>query len=383
MKTKMALIALAMTAALALVQGQETTPTTSTPVQPPTTPTKVLPVMTPENQVALEMIGSKDKLRTFAVEQAFNVSVSINTQLPSGNSYAYVRLDEATDACIESTIRGVSLSFGVVNPKDWVWTWAGVFNSDGDQLFNGSKQYTLVGPSAVDGSYSMPDGYGDVVLELGDEIPIRISGVESATVTDLDENGKTQASHSLRVRDGKVYYPRQLAGENRMFSAYVTNRKKWPTTDDIFVGNWLYWNVGNGGTPMQSVSHDVELTGSIKGITPMTDTDVSVVVPTFGGYGNNQTVELKVTNHFTSKVSFWTTEGKWFRSAWVRKAGTTNWILRAPSLDATRNMISFDLPVQTGVYYIIPIWSEGDLVVPEDPYYEPYYYGDYGEKGEL
>lgn len=382
----MALIALTMTAVLALnVQGQETTtPPTSTPVQPPpTTPTKVLPVMTPENQVALEMIGSKDKLRTFAVEQAFNVSVSINTQLPSGNSYAYVRLDEPTDACIESTIRGINnLSVGIVNPKDWVWTWAGVFNADCDQLFSGSKQYTLVGPS-TDGSYSMPSDYGDVVLELGDNIPIRISGVESAFVTDLDENGKTQASHSLRVRDGKVYYPRQLAGGNRMLSAYVTNRKKWSTTDDIFVGNWLYWNVGNGGTPIPAVSHDVELTGSIKGITPMTDTDVSVVVPTFGGYGNNQTVELKVTTQFTSKVSFWTTEGKWFSSAWVRKAGTTNWILRAPSLDATRNMISFDLPVQAGVYYIIPIWSEGDLVEPEDPYYEPYYYGDYGEKGEL
>ena len=341
-------------------------------------------MVTPANQSVLPMLTSQAALKTYAEEQAYSVSVSISTFLPSGgNSSGYTPVTEATAAGIMSAVKSVSLSVDVVNPSDSLFTWAEVYSMDWDVLFSGYKQYKLVGPDPS-GSYAMPSDYKDLTMDMAELIPIPIAGADSAFVDDLNSKGQSQNNYNLQVRNGKVYFPKQLAGGDRILGVYTSNQSPngSPNTNDNYVGNWVFWNIGKGGVPMHSTTYSASFSASIKGVTTMQDSDVFVVVPTIKGgyaYGGNITAELKVTTPFTSKVSFWTTEGKWFKSALVRKAGTAQWLTYIPTVDKTRGAMTFVLPVtETGTYFIIPQWNDGDLIEPADPYYPPYDGGSNG-----
>jgi hypothetical protein len=379
MKTKInalsALITSALLALTALGQGEPT----STPTVPsaPTPITQVQQMVTPANQSALPMLMSKHMLQTYAEEQAYGVSISISASLPTGNkANAQTLVMEASAAGIINTIHSISLSVDVVNYDDPLFTWAAVYNDNWDLLFSGSKQFMLVTDSH--GNHVMPEDYKSLALKMADLIPISIPGAESAFVDELDDNGRTQNTHNLQVSNGKVYYPKQLTGGNRILAVYTSNQPNHvsPNTNGTYVGNWVYWNVGKGGVPVRSAAYAARFQASIMGTVTLQDCDVFVAVPTVkGGYGDNITAELKVTHPLTSKVSFWTTEGKWFTSALVRKSGTSQWVSYTPSLDTTQNVMSFNLPItEPGIYYVIPAWNIGDVVEPADPYYPPYNY---------
>lgn len=312
----------------------------------------------------LPMIRSTDALRTYAIEQTANVSASINTSLPSdARSWDYVSVQEATADGIGNTIRGMSLSVDVVNPNDYLFVWAGSYNADGDVMFSGWKQFRLV---AGKGGYALPADYGDITLSLVDNVPLRINGAQSASIVVLDDNGQTTMGTSLQVRDGKVYFPRQLAGMNAILAVYTGKE-----------GNgWLYWNVSNGSqtTPER---FNITLKSIVKGVVSVTDlANVEVAVPTTNHVGNNITVEYKSTDKGLVGASFFTTEGKWFLGAWVRKAGTSDWVPYKAAIGG--GSVFINIPMQPGTYYIVPAWNDGDLIEPADPWYPPY---DGGGKG--
>ncbi|MDE2172419.1 MAG: hypothetical protein KGJ33_00530 [Patescibacteria group bacterium] len=308
---------------------------------------------------------SKDALRTYALEQSANVAASINASLPVGNnSYGFVPVGEPTAEGISNTIAGMNLSVDVANPNDGLFVWAGAYNADGDPLFTGYHQFWLVNGK---GGYALPPDYGNVTLTLFDNIPIKVNAdAQSAIIDILNDAGVTTAEYSLNVQNGKVYFPRQLAGTNAMLAVYISGGKG--------VGpGWLYWNVSSG-SQVTPEHFDVALKSTIQGVVSLTDTNVYVTVPTTNSVGYNLTAELKSTSKQWLGVSFSTSEGRLFKGAWVRKAGDALWTPYAP----TGGTKYFLLPVEQAIYYIIPVWNDGDLVEPADPWYPPY---DGGGKG--
>lgn len=315
----------------------------------------------------LPMIRSKDALRTYALEQSANAAASINTSLPSdAHSWDYVQIEEPTASGISNAIRGMSMSVDVANPNDWLYLWAGAYNAEGDPLFTGWKQFHLVNGK---GGYVLPDGYGDVTLILFDNIPIRVDGAQSATINILDSNGQTIMGAPVRVENGKVYFPRQLAGTNAVLAVYTGGEKGGGQ-------GWLYWNVNNG-SKVTPEHFNIALNATVQGIVSFTDeANVWVAVPTTNGIGNNLTVEYKSTGKAYIGAVFHTTEGKWFTGAWVRKAGESHWTPYTATIG--EKAVFINIPMQQGVYYIVPTWNPGDLTEPADPWYPPY---DGGGKG--
>jgi len=317
----------------------------------------------------LPMIRSKDALRTYAAEQLSQATASISTSLPAGtNTYRYVPLASSSVGGLIAAIKGMTLSVDIANPADGLFTWATGNNSDGDTLFFGYNSFNLV---QGNGGYSLPDGYGKVTLTLANTVPIKIPGSQYAIIDILDSNGNTTAEYKVDVYNGKVYYPRQLAGTNAILAVLVG--------DGRTQGTWKFWNATTGGAVQES-HYSISLNPSVSGITSLTNSNVIIAVPTHNSFGTNQTVELTSTvKQRIPTVSFYTTENKWFIGAWVRKAGSSDWSLFQPTTNPATDLVSFSLDLLPGVYYIVPIWSAGDLDEPADPYYPPYY-GE-GEKG--
>ena len=321
------------------------------------------------NAQDLPMLRSKDALRTYALEQAANVSAQINASLPVGNnSYGFVPVESPTASGISNTIHDMSLSVDVANPNDSLFVWAGAYNADGDPLFTGYNQFSLVSGR---GGYALPPDYGDVTLTLYDNIPIKVDGAQSAFIDILNANGQTEAEYSLNVQNDKVYFPRQLAGTNAILAVFTNSMT------GISPGGWVYWNVGSGSS-VQPEHFNVTLKPTIQGVVSVADQgEILVSVPTTNGIGYNLTLELKCTSaaRTLSLASFQTTEGKWFRGAWIRKAGTSTWSWSDSLPDVYPNgkqVMAVYVYQTTGVYYIIPVWNDGDLVEPADPYYPPY-----------
>ncbi len=326
------------------------------------------------NAQDLPMLRSKDALRTYALEQSANVAASINASLPVGNnSYGYVPVEEATASGISHTIRGMNLSVDVANPNDSLFVWAGAYNADGDPLFTGYHQFSLVNGK---GGYALPPDYGDVTLTLFDNIPIKVNNARSAILAILGPDGKTQMEYSLNVQNGKVYFPRQLAGTNALLAVYTSGGKG-------DASGWLYWNVGNG-TSVQPEHFNVTLKSTIQGVVSAVDQgEIFVSVPTTNSVGYNLTLELRSTSvaRTLSLASFQTTEGKWFRGAWIRKAGTSDWSWNNALPDVYpggKQVMAVYVYQTTGVYYVVPVWNDGDLAEPADPWYPPYYGGGKG-----
>lgn len=313
----------------------------------------------------LSMLRSTDALRTYALEQSSKVISSIYASVAGNNSFSPVTVESPTAEGITNTIRRINLSVEIVNPNDYVFTTAGVYSAEGDVLFTGSNQFKLV---EVEEGYALPTGYDDVVLGMYDTIPIRIEGIVAAQLTVQGKNGETQFGLPLNVYDQKVFFPRQLAGANAILAVYKEGGKANPSS-------WLYWDVRTGSPTETAGQYDITLKSSIQGVSVITDNNVMVSVPTKDSIGLNTTVELKLNNTRSVLASFWTTESKWFKGAWVRKSGTNQWQYN----DATNmidekgnNVIGVLFSAQPGIYYIIPKWNDMDLIDPDNAWYPPY-----------
>jgi len=334
------------------------------------------------NAQDLPMIRSKDALRTYALEQAAVANAQIWTSLPDGNNANYnapfvpLELGSATE--ISNAIAGMPLAVDVANPYDPLYTWAGVYNGDGDQLFWGYSKFNLVQtpaptPKGSPQAYTwvLPAGYGNITLKMADNIPIRITNAQAAFVDILGTNGQTQQEYSLDVYNSKVYFPWRLTETNAILAVFTNNPAGGP-------GGWEYWNVGhNTGSKIQPQHFSTPLTATIQGIVPIKGNGpIFVSVPTTNGVGNNLTVELQTIGNqgqgYGNYVSFWTTEGKWFKGAWVRQAGTSQWQWYSVFSNPYQGMMVFVMYYQgDSVYYIVPDWNDGDLVEPADPYIPP------------
>lgn len=303
-------------------------------------------------------IGSKDELRIYALEQSKSVSVSLGSQLPIGtNSYKYVQLESSTVACISNTIIKTKLTLDVVNPKDSFYIWVYVYGSDGYPLFTGMNRFDLV---EKNGSYSVPADYGNVVLDLFDSIPLPIDGgAQWAEVAFTGSDGKIYNSANLQVWNGKLLFPRQLAGTNAVLVVGMAN------------GIQKFWNISSGQV-MDPQSYDILPNVTIRGIVPITDGNIVVDVPSTNGVGQNLSVEYNSTKNQLVAISFYTSEGKLCKTVKIRKAGDNNWTAYPLILDSTGEYYYVNLQFGVGIYYVIPVWDPIDFSGLPDPWYPPY-----------
>jgi len=309
-------------------------------------------------------ISSKDELWVYALEHSKSISVSVGSQLPVGtNSYKWVQLESSTLACISNTIIKTKTGLDVVNPKDSFYIWVHVYGSDGYPLFTGMNQFNLVEKS---GSYSVPAGYGNVILDLFDNIALPIDGgAQWAEVAFPGSDGKTYNFAGLQTWDGKLLFPRQLAGTNAFLVVGTANGVK-------------FWNISNGQV-LCPQSYDILPSVTIRGIVPVTDGNIAVSIPSTNGVGQNQSVEYTSTKSQLTSISFCTSEGKWCKLIKIKKAGDKNWGDPLPLTSDSTGAYNVNLQLDAGIYYVIPIWSPDDLSGCLDPWYQPYDNG--GGKG--
>lgn len=179
----------------------------------------------------LPQISSKDLLRVEGFRQAVRVEASIRTKLevddrPSGR-YVALKDGENNSLGISNAISSLNLSVSVINPKDHLRISASVRNSDGDEIFSGSKPFWLVPPDGNRNWYSLPQDYSK--LELGlNSIPIRIPGLVQAYFIPFREDGTSDTDNALEIytHDEKAYYPPNMAGANGLFVGYINNKDK-------------------------------------------------------------------------------------------------------------------------------------------------------------
>lgn len=321
-------------------------------------------------------ISSVDALRTFAVEQAGYVSASIQSNIQVGeNSGDFVAITDPSVAKIEKAIREMPLSIKVANPKDSLHVFASVYSNPDpngagfDNLFYSTKKtFALV---LQNGVYTLPKGFGDVELVLADEIPIMIKDANSAQMNMLNDAGETIAAQSVRVENGRMYFPRKLAGKN----AILTVQTLFEQPNGTYIQDQLFWNVKNGGK-ITTQYFATPLNASIKNMVTITDAQTNVIVPTTKGLGENKTLEFTSTKTVTAFTSFQTSENKWFVGAWVRKSKETEWVYYPGMMTSYYMYIQFQ--VTPGVYYIIPKWNPQDLTPPVEPWVTPTYEGGIG-----
>lgn len=302
----------------------------------------------------LSMIMSKDALRTYAIEQAANASVSIGTVLPNGpDGGAFLTISSASVKGIVETIENASISVDIANPKDPLYSFASVYNADREVLFTGSKSFKLL---RKNDSYVLPPNYGELTLTLSDVVPIKYTGAIFAQVCTLDPDGKTMNSYALRVENGNIYFPSQLAGSNALLTALITMDGS---------SQWKYWSIKHGSA-ISPTHLPIVLQPTIEGMVAVTDRSANIVVPTQNGVGKNITLEYTSTHAGIANVSFQTTEGKGFAGVWIRKAGESKWV-SIPATPQQGSRITFQ--VGKGIYYVIPFWGDGDLIESNPTWY--------------
>ena len=174
-------------------------------------------------------------------------------------------------------------------------------------------------------------------------------------------------THSLRVENGKVYFPRKLAGSKAILTVQTYSQNI--SGDEV--QNQLFWNVKNGGM-ITTQYFSTPIAASIKGIVTTTDAHVNVIVPTTEGIGENLTLEFSSTKKATGFASFATSEGKWFEGAWVRKSKETEWVFYLSLPNGNYKYVAFPVSAK-GVYYVIPKWKSGDLTPLPEVWVPPVY----------
>jgi hypothetical protein len=307
-------------------------------------------------------IGSKAELRAYCIDNAHSVSAGMGSYLPLGNmANGYVELSQRTPEGISNTIRNLKLRIEVPNPQDWIYENGNVFDKDGYQLFWATKQFKL---EAAKGSWKLPSDYGDLLLDLVDEVPISMPGVTYAFITIQNDYGETIDSQRIRAENGKIFFPWRLAHARAILATYVEDGKG-VTGGETEVGQpgWSYWNV-ESGAPITPEKFDVTIKAGMNGSLSFTDVShVHIPVQTKGTYGINPTATYTSSGKQWITVSGKTSEARWFIGLKVRQAGTLEW---ATSYDVKVNPQNgsryIEVPIYaSGVWHFVPIWNEGDF----------------------
>ena len=315
--------------------------------------------------------SSVNEMTLYSISNVTYVCVNIGSVLGLGpNAYMTALVNKPSVAVMLQTINSQSLGIDVKNPCDPLYSSVYAFDKDWNYLIYGSHSFYL-GKDPT-GEYFLPAGYGALELDLWNKSCfIPAPGVNNVQIDILGSNGQSSSFYTLTVVPGVGFYiPEQLAGTNAILTAWVTDSSGWRE---------LSWTVKDGAS-ITSQHFDVQQKSSMAGFQTFEDSNVIVTVPSVNGLGREVWAELTSSKSQSVRVSFCTSETKWFKGLVVREAGTTNRMECVPVYDGASKQWRADIPVHKAVYYLIPAFDPQDFSTPQDPWYPPYIYGD-GEKG--
>ncbi len=329
----------------------------------------------------LPMLTSAAAMRGQTFAQAKTVSASYGSMLFLGSqAYGFAAVNEPTEEGVNAALAGMRLVISDPNPPDTIYAWVGVFNTNGTTLFTGQQQFKLQ-PNGK--TYALPPGVGKITLKIAAYVPLDIPGTVYAEAIGLASDGTSLNETSLNINDyGEIMVDPNLAGKNYIFSAQIVDPTV-PGNNQTPNGTTYYWRVDDGAI-INTVVLNAPIQVNIDGILPtVTDKNVFAEVPVTNSVGVNPVGVLKCTKNETLQVSFWTGEttapvnplfpgtptGYIFAGAWILNVDKGEWQLHTELNEQTFSQlrISFD----PGLYYIIPIWNDGDLIEPALPLLPP------------
>ena len=313
--------------------------------------------------------SSVNEMTVYSISNAAYVCMNIGSNLGLGtNAYITALVNKPTVAVMLQTINSQKLGIDVKNPCDLLYGSVYVFDKDWNYLIYGSHAFYLGEDPA--GKYFLPTGYGALELDLWNKSAfIYAPGVNNVQIDILGANGQSSSFYSLTVVPGVgFYFPEQLAGTNAIITAWVTDNSGW---------HELSWTVKDGAS-ITGQHFDIQQKASMAGFQTFEDSNVIVSVPSVNGTGREVWAELTSSKSQWLRVSFCTTEGKWFKRLKVQEAGTTNKMEYVPVFDGGNKSWYFNTPVHSGVYYLIPVFDPQDFSTTQDPWCPPVYVGPQG-----
>lgn len=206
---------------------------------------------------------------------------------------------------LRDAIAGVNFQLKTFNDKDPLRSWVNVRDQKGHLLFYGYQESSLV-PTDKDGSYIVS---GNISLNFSREPEIIVPGAEWAAAFTIDpKTGETDRVINLDVdEDGLVTIPEALIGKVRIEVRYDT-------------GEIVVYNTDGSVYNPKTVYAGLSVT--FRNAAMFTDTDVELKeIPSYNGYGDNQTVHLRLTKPMAVLFSAETKEGVHAIGLKYRKAG--------------------------------------------------------------
>jgi len=153
----------------------------------------------------LSVVQSQDRVREYALK-----SVVKGSRYVSSDSMDWSYSDSVTSVNVTGTsaedvldkLFAVEFAYRLTNPDDTVNGWVYLYDKDGGFIFYGNARYTGSSVGAEKPAYNI----------WMQNIPM-LSGVESAEVLALDEDGKTARRYQLGVDvNGRLLFPSWYAG---------------------------------------------------------------------------------------------------------------------------------------------------------------------------
>jgi len=307
------------------------------PVEETETSSANLPI--PAN---LPMIASTKALTSYAKErvaQASMFSGSAGPILPGGKTYVTVTLASQDIRQIADLLAKEKLSFRVLKPEVEQYLSASYCDENGLQLFYGSNSYRL--EKGVDGTWPVPDWAKNIKLNLCQEVPIYVPGVNFAYA---NVGGRYV---QINVWRNYVWFPTSLAGIAGQLIIGMMD------------GGGVSYDI-TSGEQSETVLIEASANVSVDNLVALDDPEVLYSLPTsVGGQGQNPLYQLVISDTRTIPLFGRTSEGELATGVYVRQVGTSELMYFDISIGA--------LPFSAGTYdlwFVYPNFGQDEPVIP-------------------
>lgn len=290
-----------------------------------------------------EVLKDESVLAAYAAEQAAEVTAFYSTGTPKTSPVATPTADG-----VFQTLRSMSLPASFDSPTSQVTLTVQVRNQEGDLVLIGTNVFSL---KFVDNQFVLPEDIGEVALAPSSEVPIFLSGVISAEVLPVGNDGQvvTGLNQQLRIGNDGFYFPPTLISDQAILVVQIQN--------EMFGTKWVYWDLQRGVFINPPKHFNLPILSTVKGIVSRKDAEVSIEIPTSNGRGENVVVEYKATGAQTLKMSFLTSEGKAPHHILLRRA--RDYWVAYPVVEGVGPQL--EVWVEPGVYYGTGAFSGNDL----------------------
>jgi hypothetical protein len=299
---------------------------------------------------SLPMLTSKAALKTFAIESARSAFLELKSPgmvNPSWSTGAgWLTSMRAVDVLAQ--FNALKITVPMANIEDYVHAIGTIQNQMGKILFTADSWSR---PVSIKGGYELPQMWFGFVIAKN--IPIKFDrSIRSARARFINEQGQTVGNPiEFNVVNGEVDFQGDLAG------GIILELRDQD-------GNVFEYDLRQENGPQINVEQ-VAYNGSASYIDGMYDfTDPTVIdwqVWSWNGIGQNPAFEVTMTSKGLLPVGTHSNEGALATGFYVRAMDSANWQFY-PLVPEKKFS---QLPLNIGVWYIVPIWNPNDFREPD------------------